>query len=497
MAEISQVVNIALVPEGRLAQRASLNVTGIITSSAEVLSTAEPYRIYRTAAQVNADFGTTSTEAQFAAAYFGTQPNPVNAGGYLVMGYWRAAEEATPDTAAVLRGAELSEPVIIPQLQQIGDGSFDIDVDGVTETITGLNFQTVTSLEDVVALLDAELTGATATLDNIGIVITSDTTGATSTLTNPVAGATGTFVGEILNLAAGTGATLTQGAAAGTIAAEDMVDAIARLKAEANVRGAMFIDQPTSADAEVLAAWAQANDTLVYDVFSTAANLEVSTDNVVWQIKLAGYSNYRMLYSKANNRKMAASYMARTHTVNFNAENSALTMHLKELAVPAESYTATEINAASIVGLDVYTTIKLVPVVLTSGANDFVDNRYGFIGYADALQTDLFNLLKQTGTKIPQTTRGVNQIVDQCEKTTRGFVRAGVWAPGEWSSPDTFGDLDTFRRSIREKGFYFLAGSLADQPQSDRQARKSPVIQGAVKNAGAIHSISAIVNVNL
>ena len=194
---------------------------------------------------------------------------------------------------------------------------------------------------------------------------------------------------------------------------------------------------------------------------------------------------------------LAASYMARTHTVNFNAENSAITMHLKTLSVPAEDYSPTEIAAAYQVGLDLYTTIKDVPVVLTSDANDFVDNVYNIIAFIDAVQTDMFNVLKATGTKIPQTTRGVNQLVAQGEKTTRGFVRAGVFAPGAWSSPDTFGDISTFNRNIEQFGFYWLAGLLKDQPQADRVARKSPVLQAAVKNAGAIHSVDIIINFNL
>ena len=114
-----------------------------------------------------------------------------------------------------------------------------------------------------------------------------------------------------------------------------------------------------------------------------------------------------------------------------------------------------------------------------------------------ALQTDMHNLKKQTSVKIPQTRRGVNRLIDQGEKTTRGFVRAGVFAPGTWSSPDYFRARDTFERNIAENGFYWLAGSLADQPQADRQARKSPVLQAAVKNAGAIHSVDIIINFNL
>ena len=497
MADITNIINISLLPEGRLAARDNLNVVGIITSEIGFLSTSKRFEIYRDIASVGVDFGTNSKAYNFATSFFGTQPNPINANGYLVIGFWRAVDEDTVATSAILGGAELAEATVIGQLQSISDGSFDIDIDGSAESLTSLDFRTTTDLAGIVSVIDDALTGATATLDNIGIVITSDTTGSTSLIDFAVDPASGTFVGDILGLAEGTGATITQGAAAGVIVAETKVDAITELKAQASVRGAMFIDKPTSVEAKALAEWAQANSVLVYDVFNSADNLAIDVSNVVWDIKLSGLTNYRMLYSAANNRRMASSYMARNHVVNFNAENSALTMHLKELSVAAEPYTEGEIASAKAVGLDVYTTIKNVPIVLTSGANDFVDNRYNLIGYIDAVQTDLFNLLKQTSTKIPQTTRGVNQLIDQAEKTTRGFVRAAVFAPGTWSSPDFFGDLDTFNRNIEQNGFYFLAGRLSDQPQVDRQDRKSPVIQGGVKNAGAIHSVDVIINFNL
>jgi hypothetical protein len=171
-------------------------------------------------------------------------------------------------------------------------------------------------------------------------------------------------------------------------------------------------------------------------------------------------------------------------------------MHLKELSVAAEEYSQTEVNQAQIVGLDLYTTIKLTPVILTSGANGFTDYAYNIISFSDYLQIDMYNLLKSTGTKIPQTTRGINQLVDQAEKTTIQFVRAGVFAPGTWSSPDTFGDLDTFKRGISNNGFYWLAGSLSAQAQNSREARESPVLSGAVKMAGAVHSVDLIVRVN-
>lgn len=496
MASITNVINVQILTGGRLAARDNLNVVALITSERNFLNSNKRYEVYRDLASVANDFGTTSKAYDHAKAFFGTSPNPVNAGGYLVIGYWRASSETVAASAATLKGAELSGAAVIGQLQAIADGSMVVTIDGTSDTLTGLDFRTVTALSDVVTKLNGQLTGAVASLDGIGIVITSSTTGATSTLTFASAHTSGTDVSSILGLSDGSGAVLTQGAADGTLAAESKEDAVNAVRAETNAYGYVFADQPTSLEAIALAELAQAGGFLVYDVFSDPDNLELDPSNVVWDIKLSSLTNYRMLYSKANNRKMATSYMARAHVVNFNGENTALTMHLKELSIAAESYTEGEITKAENVGLDVYTTIKNTPCILTSGANDFMDNRYNLIGFQDALQTDLYNLLKSTGTKIPQTTRGMNLIIDQCEKTSKGFARAGVFGAGTWSSPDTFGDINVFKRAIEQNGYYWIYGALADQPQADREARKSTVIQGACKMAGAIHSASVIVNVN-
>lgn len=500
MASITNVINVQILTGGRLAARDNLNVVALITSERNFLNSNKRYEVYRDLASVANDFGTTSKAYDHAKAFFGTSPNPVNAGGYLVIGYWRASSETVAASAATLKGAELSGAAVIGQLQSVSAGSMAITVNNTAKTVTGLDFRTITTLTDVVAKLNTAFTagtvGAVASLDGIGIVITSSTTGATSTLTFATAHTIGTDVSSILGLASGTGAVLTQGAAAGTLTAESKEAAVNAVRAETNAYGYVFVDQPTSVEAKSLAQLAQASGFLMYDVFTSASNLELDPSNVVWDIKLSSLTNYRMLYSKANNRKMATSYMARAHVVNFNGENTSLTMHLKELSIAAESYTEGEITKAENVGLDVYTTIKNTPCILTSGANDYMDNRYNLIGFQDALQTDLYNLLKSTGTKIPQTTRGMNLIIDQCEKTSKGFARAGVFGAGTWSSPDTFGDINVFKRAIEQNGYYWIYGALADQPQADREARKSTVIQGACKMAGAIHSASVIVNVN-
>src|SRR5690606_3647070 len=137
-------------------------------------------------------------------------------------------------TAAVLRGAQVSEVAAVDALQAISDGNLNIDVDGVQAVLTALDFSVATSLADIAAVIDTAITGsgATVTVSNSRIVITSDTTGATSLITFATAGATGTFIGDILGLSAGSGATTTQGAAANSLALESKVDALVAIKSQ-------------------------------------------------------------------------------------------------------------------------------------------------------------------------------------------------------------------------------------------------------------------------
>jgi len=496
MASINRVVNVALLPEGQQASRDNMNVIAVLTSETGVITSAERYRAYLEISAVEADWGTASSVTQYAQAVFGTKPNAINFGGTLIIGLHRAVAENVPATAATLRSTQLVEATIVSQLQTISDGSFNITVDAVPVVAASLDFSAVTTLDGITAILDTAIAGATVSHNNGYLTVTSSTTGATSLLTYMTPGPAGTFIGDLLTMSSGTGGTLTQGAASVVLPIETKVESISALKTLVNIKGAVFTDIVIDAEVPTLAAWAGANQTIIYNVFSGSSYLAVATANPVWAVKLASQTYFRCLYSKSGNRLLAATYMARTHTVNFNAENSAMTMNLKTLSVPSETYSDTEMDSAKRVGLDLYTSIKDTPVVLTSGANDFVDNVYNITAFIDAVQTDMFNILKATGTKIPQTTRGVNTLVAQGEKTSRGFVRAGVFAPGAWSGPDSFGNIDTFNRNIEQFGFYWLAGLLRDQPQADRAARKSPVLQCAVKNSGAIHEASIIILFN-
>jgi len=498
MADIKRIVNASLSEEGRSVAEDNMNVVCIVTSTLGVLDSANRYKTYTTQKDVETDFGTTSEEAKFSSVVFQQSPNPIDRGGVLVLGYWRAVDENVSATSAKLRGEQKTEASTIPVTQQISDGSFDITIDGVEENITGLDLRVATDMDGIASAIDTALSGGTCVYENQSFVITSSTTGVTSTITYATDGAVGTSISSILGLDVNSSSVITQGADASVLSAETKVEAMTAIKGVVNIKGSTFIDSTTDQESKDLASWGESNEVLQYDVFSNPTNLEVSVSNPVWEIKLAGQTKYRMYYSSAGNRTLGAGVMATMHTVLFSGTNTAITTQLKEITgVVAEFYSEQDLDKAEIVGLDVYTTFKsTVPKLVTTGANGFTDDEYNILAYLDSVRTGLFNVLGTTPTKIPQTTPGLNQLLDAGEKISQRYVTAGVFAPGTWNSTERFGDVDTFNRNIEEKGFYWYSIPLSEQPQEEREERKTPVLQNAVKNSGAFHTADVIISWN-
>lgn len=499
MASINNIVTATLLPDRSSALPDNPNIICVMTSEQGVLSTAERYRSYIDAQSVESDFGSASAVTAYANTIFGTVPNATQVGGRLIVGFFRKTEESVDATHGVLLGAQINPATVVAQLQEVSAGSFAMAIDGgASADYSGIDFRTAGDIDDVIDLINDELsTAATAELTSDNrIKIVSATDGATSAVTVMSEAAAGTFIGTILGLAAGTGAVATAGAASGTLSAEDEIAALAAVKAEVNFKGVCFIDAIADADVPDVAAWCQANSVLGYQVFSGSGYYAKLATNPVWANKLASRSYYRTLYRADGDRKFAATYMAMVHTVNFSAENSAMTIHGKVLNIASEDLSQTVIDSCEQAGLDVYISTKNTPWVKTSGANDYVDNVYNLTAYLDAVQTAAFNrLTNQEPRKVPQTTDGVNALLSALSAVSRQFVRAGAVAPGTWTS-GTFGNAESFKRAIEQDGYFWLPGTLADQPVADRAARKSPVMQNAIKLAGAFHSVDIIIQYN-
>jgi hypothetical protein len=69
-------------------------------------------------------------------------------------------------------------------------------------------------------------------------------------------------------------------------------------------------------------------------------------------------------------------------------------------------------------------------------------------------------------------------------------------ASGAWNSPNVFGNPADLIANVAQRGYYIYSLPVAQQLQANRAARQAPLIQIALKQAGAIQSSSVIVNIN-
>ena len=123
----------------------------------------------------------------------------------------------------------------------------------------------------------------------------------------------------------------------------------------------------------------------------------------------------------------------------------------------------------------------------------FIDETHGLDWQQNRVETDLWNLLYTTTTKIGQDEAGMTAILATINKSLDAGVRNGLIAPGVWNG-DSFGSLQ--KGDTLTSGYYVYIQPLEEQAQSDREARKAPPIKVAIKLRGAVHFIEATLTIN-
>jgi hypothetical protein len=163
---------------------------------------------------------------------------------------------------------------------------------------------------------------------------------------------------------------------------------------------------------------------------------------------------------------------------------------------PDPSMTQTLYNEALAAGADCYVSYQGDPAATSFNANQYFDDVYNLQWFVGALQVAGFNYLAQTGTKVPQTESGMDGLKGAYQSVCQQAVINQYAAPGTWNSSTTFGNQTNFLANIANVGYYIYSTPISQQSQAARVARQAPVVQIALKAAGAIQSSSVIVNVN-
>ncbi|MDU1573270.1 MAG: DUF3383 family protein [Pantoea sp.] len=254
----------------------------------------------------------------------------------------------------------------------------------------------------------------------------------------------------------------------------------------------------TAAEITATAAAIQASSlSRVFAVTSDDSGIidSASTNDIASTLKAAGYGRTFVQYS-TKSKYAALSAFGRAFTVNFTGNNTTITLKFKtEPGVTYETLTSSQAAAVDAKNANVYVYYANDTAILQQGVmsnGDFFDERHGLDWLQNYVQTDLFNALYTSTTKIPQTEAGITRLLTVVEKSLDQAVSNGLVAPGVWNGGDigqiTAGDTLT-------KGYYVYAQPLSSQSQADREARKAPLIQAAIKLAGAVHYADVQINV--
>lgn len=220
-----------------------------------------------------------------------------------------------------------------------------------------------------------------------------------------------------------------------------------------------------------------------------------TTTDLASKLKAGSYGRTFCQYSSSS-KYAALSAFGRAFTVNFNGNNTTITLKFKqEPIVTYETLTTAQAAALDAKDANVLVYYANDTAIIQQGVmsnGDFFDERHGLDWLQNYVQTNLFNLLYTSTTKIPQTEAGITRLLTNVEQSmdqavSNGLVAAGIWNGGPIGQVSP-GDTLT-------KGYYVYANPLTTQVQADREKRKAPLIQVACKLAGAVHFADVQINV--
>ena len=459
------------------------NVNEVALFTTESPNTSDPVLIAIDPTAVTQAYGTNSLTAKMANNIFAQNANLNSGRGYLAVIPMQAATSAT---SASFTTGSIGTPATF---KSVTNGSLKLTVDGTVTTLTGLNFSACATIQDIVDVLLNATRVANITVSGGTLVFSSKKVGASSSIVL-ASGTVGTDISTAtyLNVAGGTSTDGTDSSG------ETLVAAMTRAKEFARFTGVISNLAMEDTAVASTSTYVNSNDLIWIAPFSSTNDIA----GAITTIKSAGQTKTRcFLYTEGVQEAQlaAAAYAGRAFSTNFSGSLTSQTMQLKTLVnvTPDQGINQTAYTNALTAGADMYVSFEGDAGVACGKGNGYFDVVYENLALKYAAQAALYNVLKTTGTKIPQTETGMSSLRDAVGNVCLQFVRNGVLAPGKWNSPQTFGDPETFKQNIQDNGWYIYSTPIALQSQSERESRVAPLIQCACKRSGAIHEADLLI----
>ena len=452
----------------------------LIVGASDVIDTQERIRAYSSVTDIANDFGTSAPEYQAAVAFFAQSPQPTT----VQVGRW-----ARSATSGLYKGKILStSDQEMDNFTTISAGAFDVTIDGSVVNVTAVNLSAQSNLNGVASQVSAALQSkGTCVWNGQQFVIKSASTGQTSTVST----VTSTQLSQAMGLDSGT---MVTGAPAETL--EEATVALLDIN---TWYGAFYTGDIEDQDVINTAALISASTPSHICAFTLKETDELDgtqTSSLGYELAQLGNNRVLPMYSSTNDNA-AMSVLGRMSTVNFEGSNTTITLMFKQCpGVEPEYLKTSQANALQKNNVNVFAAYQNDTSILQYGTMSggwYIDEVHGLDWLQNRVETDLWNLLYTSTTKIGQDESGMTAILSTVNSSLEAGVRNGLIAPGVWNG-DEFGTLK--RGDTLTTGFYVYIQPLEEQSQADREQRKAPPIQIAVKLKGAVHSIDVTITVN-
>jgi hypothetical protein len=457
------------------------NVNNIAFFTTQLPSNSDPYRSYVSYPAVIADYGTDADISNFSNVLFQQNPNITTAGGVLYAIPYQGAVSATSGSFIT---PDISDNIV--NFQIVTDGAFTINIDGSTFDVINLNFTTVNTLQDIANIIQNYLQNVVVTVSVNSILFTSKKVGANSTIIISPQGS-GTDLTNALYLNVSLGINTIGVDSVG----ETLPQAITRTMYSIQYSG--IATNLAQEDAAVQAACAFVNGLpgkYLQNVISSLADI----NNLALPNAIAGQRKSRFfLYTDPSKTMQAlAAGISLMAGVDYTGSFTTKTMQAKQVNGLAPDLLVYDALYPILdqAGCDYYPTVGGTAFAISTSGNDFADNVINDLALEFYCQYALFNFLRTTNTKVPQTEQGMIAAKNAVKTILGLFVANGTIAPGQWNSSQTFGNTNQFLNDIETLGYYIYSQPISQQLQSLRDNRIAPTIQVAAKRAGALQTFT-------
>lgn len=466
---------------------ADLETNGLIITANALISADTPALSFSTAKEVGAFFGYESNEYKVGSQYFAGVTNQTKT----IKTLWFGRDLTAVGSAWIRGGASPTLAV----LKLITDGAFNIDLNGSAVTITAVDLSACTSLSDVATVIEGKFTNATVTYnsDLNRFIITSTITGASSTIGYATAPASGTDLGLVLGLTADTGAVLSQGNDALTVAANmDRITGVTR-----NFVGFTTLSAVSDSVAVEYAAWADIDDDYVYFYHSNNSNLlSKSTNTSSVPVTLQAYNTTASIFGDAYD---AAFMLAIGASIKWDSANALKTWFAKSTSgLNAKVLSDTEAEALESIRCNYigqFATRNAEFTLLNRGCLSgtlygFIDVLYGAIWLRARLQRGLMDCFAGNN-RIPYNANGYGILATFIAEAVQEALGNGVIDVGLVISDSQksiiMNEIDEdISVELLNNGYWY---KISDPTANARADRQSPVMAMYYTYAGSVQQI--------